>query len=131
MAFELVDANSEMRAVFQSIPDLVLRFDRAGLVLDVKRGLGRPAGGPQAVRRQAIEDTPLRPAAQECLLAIRRIVAEEIPVSFEYAVADQQTYFEARLVPLPGEQIPRSCETLPSASMRNKKTPPCSTRSGN
>ena len=35
---ELLEANSEMRAVFQAIPDLVFRLDHQGTVIDVKAG---------------------------------------------------------------------------------------------
>ena len=33
---ELLDANSQMRAVFQAIPDLVFRLDHQGTILDIK-----------------------------------------------------------------------------------------------
>ena len=36
---ELIDANSEMRAVFQAIPDLVFRLNHEGTILDIKAGI--------------------------------------------------------------------------------------------
>ena len=36
---ELVQANSEMRAIFQAIPDLLFRIDSQGKILDYKAGL--------------------------------------------------------------------------------------------
>jgi PAS domain-containing protein len=35
---EMLDANSEMRAVFEAIPDLVFRLNHQGAILDVKAG---------------------------------------------------------------------------------------------
>jgi PAS domain-containing protein len=35
---ELLQANSEMRAIFQAIPDLLLRIDAEGTILDYKAG---------------------------------------------------------------------------------------------
>src|ERR1044071_6889973 len=35
---ELLSTNSEMRAVFQGIPDLLFRLDRDGTILDFKAG---------------------------------------------------------------------------------------------
>jgi len=36
---ELIQANSEMRAVFQAIPDLLFRLDQDGRILDFRRPL--------------------------------------------------------------------------------------------
>lgn len=63
---ELFDANSEMRAVFQAIPDLVLRLNHQGTILDIKAG----TGGGLMLKRQdwigkQIQDTlPADVAAQ-------------------------------------------------------------------
>jgi PAS domain-containing protein len=35
---ELLEANSELRAVFQSLPDLLFRLDEHGVILDFKGG---------------------------------------------------------------------------------------------
>ena len=35
---ELIQANSEMRAIFQAIPDLFFRLDSEGTILDYKSG---------------------------------------------------------------------------------------------
>lgn len=36
---ELLEANSEMRAIFQSLPDLFLRLDPDGRIVDYKGGI--------------------------------------------------------------------------------------------
>ncbi len=105
---EMLTANSEMRAVFQAIPDLVFRLDHQGVILDVKAG----AAGDLMSRREdligkRIQDTPLKEVAQQFSEAIQRVVAENVPVSIEYSavVQGQESYYEARLVPLPDKQI--------------------------
>ena len=37
---ELLEVNSEIRAIFQAIPDLVFRLDHEGTILSVKAGTG-------------------------------------------------------------------------------------------
>src|SRR5580704_5019630 len=37
---ELLEANSEIRAIFQAIPDLVFRLDHEGTILSVTAGAG-------------------------------------------------------------------------------------------
>lgn len=105
---ELLDANAEMRAVFQAIPDLVFRLDHAGAILDVKAGA---AGELMLERRDSIgkrlEDTPLREVAPQFSDAIQRVIAGNAPVIIEYSAVlqGQESSYEARLMPLPEQQI--------------------------
>jgi PAS domain S-box-containing protein len=101
---ELVDANSEMRAVCRALPDLVLRLAPDGTILDAKGCL--PVGSaPLAGRR--IEQTELQPFAPQFLKALRRVVDEGASVNFEYSANSQagQTYSEVRMVPLLEAQV--------------------------
>ena len=105
---ELLDANSEMRAVFQAIPDLVLRIDHQGTILDIKSG----AAGDLMLKRQdligkRVQKVPLRDVAQEFSKAIARVIAENGPVNIAYSAVlhGQESHYEARLVPLPDRQI--------------------------
>jgi PAS domain S-box-containing protein len=105
---ELLDANSEMRAVFQAIPDLVLRIDHYGTILDIKSG----AAGDLMLKRQdligkQVQKVPLRDVAQEFSKAIARVIAENGPVNIAYPAVlhGQESHYEARLVPLPDKQI--------------------------
>lgn len=104
---ELVDANSQMRAVFQAIPDLVLRLDPLGTILDIKAG----AASDLMIHRQEsvgrrLQDTPLKDVAQQLLAAVQTVIAENTPVTFEYSAwpQGQETHYEARLVPLQEQQ---------------------------
>ena len=105
---ELMDANSAMRAIFKAIPDIVLRLDQAGVILDIK---GSAVFSSVVARKQyigkRIQDTPLRQAAQEFLLGIRKLSAEGGTVSFEYTTClpgQEARYYEARLAVLPQAQ---------------------------
>ena len=105
---ELLDTNSEMRAVFDAIPDLVFRISREGVILKVKAG----ADGNLMLERHALvgkrlQDLPHPDATRQFAEALRRVVAENAPVSIEYSAVlrGQESFFEARLAPLPDRQI--------------------------
>jgi len=105
---EMLDANSEMRAVFEAIPDLVFRLNHQGAILDVKAG----ATSDLMIKRQdligkRIQDTPLKNVAHRFSEAIQRVIAENSAVSIEYSAVlhGQESFYEARLVPLSAKQI--------------------------
>jgi two-component system sensor histidine kinase/response regulator len=105
---ELLDANSEMRAVFEAIPDLVFRVDHQGVILGIKAGAaGELMSGRQDLIGKRIEDSPLTDSAPRFAEAIRKVLAANAPVSIEYpAVRDgQESHYEARLMPLADRQI--------------------------
>jgi PAS domain S-box-containing protein len=105
---ELFEANAEMRAVFQAIPDLMLRLNHQVTVLDVKAG----AAGELPLARQdllgkRLEDTPLSDVAPQFAAAVGRVIAESAPVIIEYSTVRQgkDSDYEARLVPLRDKEI--------------------------
>jgi PAS domain S-box-containing protein len=105
---ELLDANSEMRAVFQAIPDLVLRLNDQGIILDIKASTG---GGLMLNRRdlirKQIRDTPFADVADQLLEAVRRVIRESAPTGIEYStmLQGEESHYEARLVPLLETQV--------------------------
>jgi len=105
---ELLDANSEMRAVFQAIPDFVFRIDHQGTILGVKAGTtgDLKLEHPEWVGKR-IEDTPLKDVASQFSEALHRVITYDAPISIEYsAVArGRESHYEARFVPLLGKQI--------------------------
>jgi PAS domain S-box-containing protein len=105
---ELLDANSQMRAVFQAIPDLVFRLDHQGTVLDVKAG----SPSDMMIKREdligkRVQDVPLEDVARQFSEAIGHVIGKNSPVSIEYSAVlhGQESHYEARLVPLPEKQI--------------------------
>ncbi len=105
---ELLDANSEMRAVFQAIPDLVLRLNHQGTILDIKAGT---SSGLMLTRRnllgQQIQDTLFADVADQLQEAFQRVIRENTPTGIEYSTVLQgkEAHWEARLVPLLEAQI--------------------------
>jgi PAS domain S-box-containing protein len=105
---ELLQANSETRAVFQAIPDLLFRVDRNGTILGFKAG----ATGDLLLQRHKlfgkhIQDIPVAGIGEQFRQAIGEVLAQKKLSSFEYplTVQGQECFYEARLVPLPEEQI--------------------------
>lgn len=105
---ELLDANSEMRAVFQAIPDLVLRLNHQGIILDIKAGT---SGGLMLKHRDLIGrqilDTPFADVADRLQEAFQRVIRENAPTGIEYSTVlqGQESHWEARMVPLLETQI--------------------------
>jgi len=105
---ELLDANSEMRAVFEAIPDVVLRLDRQGVILDIKAGA--PADlmlERQELIGKRVQCVPIKEVARQFSEALGRVIAQNEPVGIEYSAVlhGQESHYEARLLPLPDKQI--------------------------
>ena len=103
---ELLSANSQMRALFQAIPDLLFRLDHDGTILDFKAGatgdLLLPA--PELFGKR-IQDIPVKSVGEQFGEAIARARQGNSIVTIEYSLPDRENYYEARLVPLPENQI--------------------------
>ncbi|MDQ3280710.1 MAG: EAL domain-containing protein [Acidobacteriota bacterium] len=87
---ELIEANNELRAIFEALPDIVLRVDRTGRVLEMKSATARDPHG-------------CLPPADDFLRAIGEVVQRKATTGIEYSIGsrDAMRHFEARLVPLP------------------------------
>jgi signal transduction histidine kinase/ActR/RegA family two-component response regulator len=103
---ELLQANSELRALVSAFPDHILRLDRRGTILDIKG-----AASEQARRwlpgRDFLEtlDARTQPAVRE---ALGRVAAGHTPISIELEVnADRSApwFYEARLRPLAETEV--------------------------
>lgn len=105
---ELLQANSELRAIFQAIPDLLFRLDSEGTILDYEAG-----GTTHFVLRPAellgkrIQDIPLKGVGDKFCAAIRRVQETSAIASIEYTltIQEQRLFYEARLLPLLEDQI--------------------------
>lgn len=105
---ELLRANSELRAIFQALPDLFFRLDLDGKVLDCKAGDSVDLHLPRhELLGKNIRDVPMGDAGEELNRALGRVRTERELVSFEYSVerSGRRIYFEARLLPLLADQI--------------------------
>lgn len=97
---ELLQAGAEIRAVFRAIPDLLIRFDAHGAILNFK--IGTADGEPMT---PATADTKGRAAiaaahaGPELRAAVLRVAEARQPATIEYALAGASLRYEARLVP--------------------------------
>jgi PAS domain S-box-containing protein len=101
---ELLEANSQIRAILQAIPDMVFRLDRQGTILAVK-GAGGEAKKHELVGR-SIQECWLNHAGHEFLAVLRQVIDEKSVLSIEHSErADGvESFHEVRLVPLLQDQ---------------------------
>jgi PAS domain S-box-containing protein len=102
---ELLEANSEIRAIFQAIPDVVFRLDRQGTILAVKGAGGEV--NQQALVGRSIQECWLNHAGHEFPEVLRQVVEEKSMLSIERSeIANGVASFqEVRLVPLLQDQV--------------------------
>ncbi len=105
---ELLQANSDMRAVFQTFPDLLFRTDSEGIILDYQtsKGIDLHIIREKVIGKQIGEIFP-RNVGKKFDKAIDRSQKTRSIVSMEYSIAQQNNEYcyEARLLPLLESQI--------------------------
>ena len=100
---ELLEANSELRAIIQAFPDLFFNLDETGRILQCKAGaqkdLLRPAEELIGRKIQAVPDPDAATALGQ---AIDQVRATGSIVSAEYSLTlpEEEGWYEARLLPL-------------------------------
>ncbi len=105
---ELLQANSEVRAIFLAIPDLLFRIDGEGRILNYKAGATADLMlNPKELLGKRIQDVPLKQVSEKFSEAIQQVQQSKTIVSIEYSLSiqNQPLFFEARLVPFPEDQI--------------------------
>ena len=105
---ELLQANSEMRAVVQAFPDIFFLLGADGTILDYKGGSETDfLLPPQQLIGKRIQDIPLGDVGQQFEFAIQALREKQRLVNLEYSlrVHKHDDFYEARLVPLPERQI--------------------------
>lgn len=105
---ELVEANSQMRSIFQAIPDMFLKIDADGKILECKTPANKTFSHihPNEVVGKSIYTTFGPLAARRLEWAIRRAVKNKTVEIAEYSVQNQTEQFrEARVVWLDDEQL--------------------------
>ncbi len=105
---ELLDANISMRTIFQAFPDLFLRLDAEGMILDCRGGR---AGGawspPEKALGKAIWDVPGAQIRETVLAAFAEARRSDAMVLIEFALepAGAVEHYEARIVPATEDQF--------------------------
>lgn len=102
---ELLQANSELAAVFQAFPDLFLRLDHRGTILDHKGDHRQALGHPRhRLRGSRVQDLPLPEVTGALVEALAQVRDHGELVRIEYATPDEH-YYEARLLPVLDDQV--------------------------
>jgi signal transduction histidine kinase len=103
---ELLEANSEIGAIFQAIPDLVFRLDHQGIILSVKAGAGGDLPRQDLLGRR-IQDYWLKYSADGFAEVLRQVVDDKAVVTIEHSeiIEGVQIFHEVRLVPLLHDQV--------------------------
>jgi signal transduction histidine kinase len=106
---ELLQANSDLRAVFQAFPDLFFRLDSTGVILERKGGdTDDPyLSDDRNLKGKRIQDIPVRDVAERFERAITQVAREGKFVSVEYSlqVRGRERYYEARLLPIQQDRL--------------------------
>ncbi len=100
---ELLEANSQMRAVFESIPDLLFRLDHNGVIVDVKAGLTSDLMlQPKELLGKNIQEVSLKQIGARFMETLRKVIAEKTVITVEssHMVDDEEFFYEARVAPL-------------------------------
>ena len=121
---ELIQANSEMRAVFEALPDLFFRLDQRGTVLDCKTsGLTDLSLRPEQMRGKQIQDIPFSDVGEKFGAAIEQMPTNKKLITIEYTITiqDRQEYYEARLLPLLETQIVVIIRNVTEHKLADKK----------
>ena len=100
---ELYHANSEMHAIFQTMPDQYFQLDEGGSILNYKEGTmshhylscDHPVG-------RHLDTVMNKEIADSFKEAIAQVIKQEKPRSFEFSFLHEATlfYYEARVLPL-------------------------------
>jgi signal transduction histidine kinase len=105
---ELIQANSDLRAIFQAIPDLFFRFAADGTILDCKAGHPADLLLPVAeLAGKRIQDIPVPDVGRRFEEAIREVRTTGSMVRLEYCLVREgrRQLYEARLLPLRSQQM--------------------------
>ena len=103
---ELLEANSEIRAIFQAIPDRVFRLDRKGTILSVTAGTGGEVPQQQLLGR-GIQECWLNHSGDGFSDVLRRVIDEKSMIVVEHSEGAKglESFHEVRLVPLLQDQV--------------------------
>ena len=104
---ELLQANTQLRALVSAFPDQIVRIDAAGMILDVKgAALAEPTR--RWVAGQQLTEIVDAAAREPVSRALQRVAGERVPLSVELELGtDTPTprFYEARLLPMDDAQV--------------------------
>lgn len=101
---ELLRANSELRAVFEALPDLFFRIDHNGTILDFKAGNAEDLFlEPEKILCKIVYQMPVKDIGDKFRDAIQEVSRTSSVVVFEYSMSaldsEKENHYEARILP--------------------------------
>ena len=105
---ELVQANDEMRAVFQAIPDQLFHFDHDGRIISYKSGTSSQHYLIQdRLINKTVDEVFNREIIQRFRSAISEVVNNVSTLVFDFAVVFEHRvyYYETRVMRVRGQQV--------------------------
>src|SRR5439155_603616 len=105
---EIWQTTAELRAIFQALPDLFLRLNTEGLILDYRGPkLSGLLGSGQEFPGRRIQDLVPPEAGRHIEKAIARVRKSNSMVAIEFSLPmkGDEMFFEARLIPLHWKEI--------------------------
>jgi two-component system, cell cycle sensor histidine kinase and response regulator CckA len=99
---ELLQANQEMRALFQAIPDLLFRLDREGRIVECRGGKEGFYLQPKELVGKRFQDLPVRDPALRFAEALAAVHETRGVLSVEYSLGmpEGERFYEVRFIPL-------------------------------
>jgi PAS domain S-box-containing protein len=105
----LMNASTQLDAIFQAFPDLLFTLDETGIILDYRAGasIATLFARPESLIGQRVGDVLPREFADSLLNALDQFEKTQETISFEYSLRQggAQRWFEARLVPAAHGQV--------------------------
>ncbi|MFN8636554.1 MAG: EAL domain-containing protein [Chloroflexota bacterium] len=105
---ELLQVRAELRAVVQSFPDLLIRLEGDGTILECRAGeAASPYGHLASAVGQRLADLPQRSVAATLAEAIgwATVTGKMVSSDCEVVSEDGEHFAEVRVLPLPNEQL--------------------------
>jgi PAS domain S-box-containing protein len=105
---ELLQANGEMRAIFQALPDVFVRLDAQGTILDCRGGNATDFFlSPEKLLGKRIDELPVPGVGARLRETAAQVLKSQSPTTTEYVVTvgDKDLLYEARLLPLLESQV--------------------------
>jgi len=101
---ELLQANSELTAIFQAFPDVLLRIDGDGKVVDCKGGSAIDAHIPLTeILGKPVHEIPIKEIASKFTEALSKLKETRSAFVTEYSqvLNGKEFFYEARFIPMP------------------------------
>ena len=105
---ELLQANSDLRAVLEGILDLFFRVDSEGIILDFRIGKTSSLVLPQdELLGRSIQKTPNQKTGKKFDNAIREVnrTKQSVMIGYSVTINSQEQFFSAHFLPLRHDQI--------------------------